>query len=211
MSSNELSKEFGCQQRSAWLLKAKFQNAMESSGKYPLGGDIEVDEFLVGGFDENEPGRSLGSKQLVILSVEKVVDKKGKTTIGRAYAKVIENASAEQFKPFFEQKIDKQSNVTTDGWRGYWPLKKEWKIEQKLSSKGKGFPELHVHIMNIKGWLRGIHHKCKGNRLQQYLDEFHFRFNRRAFLDTILDKLLIRAMAMKPVPYSLIKVCELNT
>ena len=211
MSSNELSKEFGCQQRSAWLLKAKFQNAMESSGKYPLGGDVEVDEFLVGGFDEGEPGRSLESKQLVILSVEKVVDKKGKTTIGRAYAKVIKNASAEQFKPFFEQNIDKESNITTDGWRGYWPLQKEWKIEKRLSDKGKGFPELHIHIMNIKGWLRGIHHKCKGNRLQQYLDEFHFRFNRRAFLDTILDKLLFRAMAMKPVPYSLISVCELNT
>ena len=27
MSSHELGKEFGCQQRSAWLLKSKFQNA----------------------------------------------------------------------------------------------------------------------------------------------------------------------------------------
>ena len=38
----------------------------------------------------------------------------------------------------------------------------------------RGFPELPVHIMNIKGWLRGIHDKCKGNRLQNYLDEFQF-------------------------------------
>jgi transposase-like protein len=199
MSTCELAKEFGCQQMSAWLLKAKYQNAMKSSDQYPLGEAVEVDEFLVGGFDENKRGRSLESKQLVVLAVEKVIDKNGKTTIGRAYAKVIDNASALELKPFFEQKIDKESKVTTDGWRGYWPLKKEWKIEQKLSEKGKGFPELHVHIMNIKSWLRGIHHKCKGNRLQNYMDEFHFRFNRRGFLSSIFDKLIGRAMEMKPM------------
>jgi transposase-like protein len=62
MSSNELSKEFGCQQRSAWLLKVKYQNAMKSSDKYSLEKFVEVYEFLVGGFDENERGRSLESK-----------------------------------------------------------------------------------------------------------------------------------------------------
>lgn len=205
MSSNELAKEFDCQQRSAWLLKAKFQNAMKSSNQYPLETKVEVDEFLVGGFDENKQGRSPDAKQLVVIGVEKVMDKKGKVTIGRAYAKVIENASAKELKLFFEQKINKESKVTTDGWRGYWPLKKNWSIEQILSEKGKGFPELHIHIMNIKGWLRGIHHKCKSNRLQNYLDEFHFRFNRRSFLATVLDKLIGRAVALSPITYYQIK------
>ena len=208
MSSCELAKEFGCCQMSAWLLKAKYQNAMKSSDKYPLEDEVEVDEFLVGGFSENNPGRSLGSKQLVVLAVEKVINKKGKVTIGRAYAKVIENASAAQLKPFFEQKIAVTSKVITDGWRGYWPLQKGWTIEQKLSKKGKGFPELHTHIMNIKNWLRGIHHKCKGNRLQQYMDEFHFRFNRRSFLNTILNKLMERAVLMSPTPYKSIKFAK---
>ncbi len=71
--------------------------------------------------------------------------------------------------------------------------------------------QLHIHIMNIKGWLRGIHHKCKGNRLQNYLDEFHFRFNRRCYLNSILDKLIFRAVDLQPIPYKKIKVCELNT
>jgi len=211
MSTNELAKEFDCQQRSSWLLKAKYQNAMKSSNKYPLGTKVEVDEFLVGGFDENKQGRSPDAKQLVILGIEKVTDKKGEIRIGRAYAKVIENASGKEFKPFFEQKIDKGSKVTTDGWKGYWPLKKDWSIEQILSEKGKGFPELHIHIMNIKGWLRGIHHKCKSKRLQNYLDEFHFRFNRRSFLGTVLDKLIGRAVALLPVTYDQIRKCELNT
>jgi transposase-like protein len=206
MSTNELAKEFSCQQKSAWLLKAKYQNAMKSSDKYPLENSVEVDEFLVGGFDENLCGRSNESKQLVVLGVEKVVSKNGKETIGRAYAKVIESGSSENLKPFFETKISKDCDVKTDGWRGYLPLKKDWEIKQEVSDKGKNFKEIHTHIMNIKSWLRGIHHKCKGHRLQNYLDEFHFKFNRRNFNSSILEKLLIRAVELEPITYkSIIK------
>ena len=211
MSTVELAKEFDCQQKSAWLLKAKLQNAMKSSEKHPLQDIVEVDEFLVGGFDESLPGRSNASKQLVVLGVEKVVDKYGKATIGRAYAKVITNGSTDNLKPFFEEKISKDASIKTDGWRGYLPLKKDWKLEQEMSVKGKNFKELHTHIMNIKLWLRGIHHKCKGLRLQNYLDEFHFRFNRRAFTGSILEKLLIRAEQLGPITYTQIIKSELNT
>jgi hypothetical protein len=57
---------------------------------------------------------------------------------------------------------------------------------------------LHIHIMNIKGWLRGIHHHCSKERLQGYLDEYHFRFNRRAFKDTIFDMLIRRMVFYEP-------------
>lgn len=210
MSTNELAKEFGCQQKSAWLLKAKFQDAMKSSGQYPLEEQIEVDEFLVGGIEEDMKGRSHGEKSLVILGIEKVTNKKGAQTIGRAYAKVIDTASAKDLRPFFEDTVSRSAKVTTDGWRGYLPLHKDWQIHMTPSEKGKGFPVLHTHIMNIKGWLRGIHHKCGKKRLQNYLDEFHFRFNRRNFLGSILGKLIERAVAHVPLPYKNIK-CELDT
>ena len=75
---------------------------MKSSDKYPLEEAVEVIEFLVGGFDEGKCGRSFKRKQLVVLAIEKVIDKKGKATIGRACAKTIDNTSAKQFNPFFE-------------------------------------------------------------------------------------------------------------
>ena len=210
MSTNELAREFGCQQKTAWLLKAKFQNVMKSSNNHPLEEEVEVDEFLVGGMEEGKQGRSHGKKSLVVLAIEKVKDKKGNYTVGRAYAKVIKTASTNNLEPFFEDKISKLSSIETDGWAGYIPLKKDWNIIQKLSKMGKGFPKLHTHIMNIKSWLRGIHHKCDSSRLQNYLDEFHFRFNRRSFLDSILEKLLEKAISHQPIPYKSIR-CELNT
>ena len=211
MSTCELAKEFGCQQKTAWLLKGKFQQAMKSSEQYDLKGNIEVDEFMVGGFEPNAPGRTHGDKSLVVLAVERVVDKNGRETIGRAYAKTIGDASADSLKAIFDKHIARESTVRTDGWKGYAPLKKEWNINQGLSDKGENFKQLHTHIMNLKSWLRGIHHKCSPQRLQDYLNEYHFRFNRRSFMNTICDKLIQRAMACKPSPYARPTFCELST
>jgi hypothetical protein len=155
---------------------------MKSSGKHVLCGHVEVDELMIGGVDTGKRGRSKGDKKLVVMVVEKVKGNK----IGRAYGQTIEDASAESLKPFFEKYIDKDNaQVKTDGWRGYWPLESEFETKQRPSNKGINFRGLHFMIMNLKGWLRGVHHKCSERFMNGYLDEFFFRFNRRNFLPTI--------------------------
>ena len=110
-----------------------------------------------------------------------------------------DDASSKSFRPFFETYIDKNAIIVTDEWNGYIPLKKDYpNLSQRSSNDGKGFPQMHIHIMNIKGWLRGIHHHCSKERLQGYLDEYHFRFNRRNQMDTIFDVLLRRMVKNQP-------------
>lgn len=55
----------------------------------------------------------------------------------------------------FDAHIAPKALVKTDGWRGCWPLGKDWNMTKGKSNKGTGFPLLHMHVMNIKGWLRG--------------------------------------------------------
>jgi len=89
----------------------------------------------------------------VIVSLE-ILDEKG--GVGRAYAQVIDRASNKCFRPFFEAYISGDAHIITDEWKGYLPLKKDYpKLEQVPSDKGKNFKQLHIHIMNIQGWLRG--------------------------------------------------------
>lgn len=198
MSTTELAREFSINQKSSWLFKRKAQESMKSSGSYPLEGKVEVDELFIGGPEKNKRGRNKGEKKLVVIAVEKVKSHK----LGRAYAEVIEKASAECFTPFFERYIDKDNTqVTTDGWRGYWPLESEFDIKQKVSKSGKNFPGLHAVIMNLKGWLRGIHHHCSERFINGYLNEFFFRFNRRNFLSSIWHKLIERFMTNQPYTY----------
>ena len=196
MSSLELSKEFGLRQVTCWRFKRKIQKAMKSSGKYPLEGEVHVDECMIGGPEEHKRGRSHGKKKLVVVALEKL-----EQGVGRGYAQVIDRASSKDFKPFFETYISKESKVITDEWNGYTPLKQLYpNMEQVPSDSGKGLPDLHIHSMNIKGWLRGIHHHCSREHLQGYLDEFHFRFNRRNNMDTIFNLLIKRMVESEPKP-----------
>ena len=194
MSSEELSEEYELRQKTCWEFKWKIQQAMQSSGNYPLTGKVHVDEFFVGGAEEGVFGRGSKNKRLVVVALEIVHE-----GFGRAYAEVIDDASAKSLRPFFERRISKDAEIITDEWNGYKPLKKDYpKLTQVPSDKGNNFPQLHIHIMNIKGWLRGIHHHCSKERLQGYLDKYHFRFNRRAFKDTIFDVLIRRMVFYEP-------------
>jgi hypothetical protein len=89
--------------------------------------------------------------------------------------------------------ILKDATIITDKWRGYSPLKKEFpNLKQLDSNDGKNFKELHFHIMNMKGWLRAIHHHCSKEYMQNYLNEYHFSYNRRSNMKTIFNVLLKR-------------------
>lgn len=194
MSSLELSKEFELRQKTCWEFKWKIQQAMQSSKQYKLAGEVHVDEFFIGGPEEQKRGRSKGKKRLVLIALEKV-----KEGVGRAYAQIIEDASSETFKPFFNDYIDKSANVVTDEWKGYSPLKSGYpNLKQIPSARGDNFPDLHIHIMNLKSWLRGIHHHCSEERLQGYLDEYHFRYNRRNKMGSVFDILMKRMATYEP-------------
>jgi len=197
MSSLELSEEFGLRQKTCWEFKWKIQQAMRSSGKYPLEGIVHVDEFLIGEYEEGKVGRSKESKKKLVIVALEILGVKG---VGRAYAQVINHASANDFRPFFETYISKNAQIVTDVWKGYLPLKKEYpKLEQIPSKNGGNFKQLHIHIMNIQGWLRGIHHHCSKEHLQGYLDEYHFRYNRREYMGTIFDLTIKRMVINKPI------------
>lgn len=189
MSSLELSSEFELRQKTCWSFKQKVQEAMKSSLRNPLTGLVHADEFVIGGPEEGKKGRSKGDKKLIVLAIEIL-----ENGVGRAYAEVIENSSAKELGRFLKKYVSKDADIVTDKWRGYTPLKKEFlKLEQISSDEGKNFKQLHIHIMNIKGWLRGIHHHCSKKHMQKYLDEYHFRYNRRSNMGTIFD-VLIRKM-----------------
>ena len=194
MSSLELSQEYELRQKTCWEFKWKIQQAMASSLQYPLTGTVQVDEFIVGGPEEQKRGRSKGAKKLIVLAIEVL-----ENGVGRAYAEIIENASSKELGSFLEKYVYPKANIITDEWKGYVPLKKKFiNLKQIKSDNGKNFSDLHIHVMNIKGWLRGIHHHCSKERIQGYLDEYHYRYNRRQNMGSIFDLLLKRMVENEP-------------
>jgi transposase-like protein len=199
ITSTELARKLGMKQKVCWLFKRKVMIATDSSGNFPLSGVVEVDETFVGGSDENSKGRKKGKKKLVVVAIEK--QKKG---VSRFYAKVIDKADAASLGSFMEQKITKEAKILTDEWTGYKPLDKIFPNMTHIKSgkKGENFPEMHRVIMNFKGWLRGMHHHV--GDLQDYINEYTYRFNRSFMKGNIFDNLLERMIKTKPHSYKMI-------
>jgi transposase-like protein len=193
ITSTELGRKLDLRQKTCWAFKRKVMKAMKSSGKHPITGSAEVDETVFGGQEEGVRGRKNANKKLVVVGIEK--KKKG---VSRLYARVIPKAGADHLGGFMRDHIDKGAKVTTDRWTGYAPLEKEFANLVRIPSgkKGSNFPELHRVIMNMKGWLRGMHHHV--GDLQAYLDEYCYRFNRSFMKEGIFDNLMKRMVMAQP-------------
>lgn len=195
LSSIQMGERYGIRQGTAWYFMQKIRKAMDSSRKHPLEGSVHVDEFVIGGYEENRPGRSYNTnKTKVIVGVEISDQRKVK----RAYAKVIDDYSAKSFTPLFEQHISKKAKVITDKWRGYSPLKKDYNIKQIPSEKGRNFKELHIIIHKIKSWLRTIHAPVSKEHMERYLYEYVYRLNRSQSKQTIFHNNIMRMLKAKP-------------
>lgn len=193
ITSTELSRKLNLRQKTCWAFKRKVMKAMESSGNSLIMDMAEVDETVFGGQEEGVKGRKNKNKKLVVIGIEK--KKKG---VSRLYARVIPNASADSLGGFMKDFIDQKAHITTDKWTGYKPLKKHFENLKRIESgkKGSNFPEMHRVIMNLKSWLRGVHHHVWD--LQDYLNEYCYRFNRSFMSENIFDNLMLRMVNAKP-------------
>lgn len=193
ITSTELSRKLGLRQKTCWSFKRKVMKAMASSENHPITGVAEVDETVFGGQESGVRGRKNKNKKLVVVGIEK-----NRNGVSRLYARVIEKANAKNLGAFMRDHIDPEAKVTTDKWAGYSPLKEEFQnLEQIYSGhKGGNFPELHRAIMGVKSWLRGMHHHVE--HLQDYLNEYCYRFNRSFMKDGIFENLINRMLQHEP-------------
>lgn len=194
----------------AWTWLHKLRRAMVRPGRDRLAGRVEVDETYLGGLEEGVHGRETYRKALVAIAAQE--DGNG---IGRIRMRRVPDASARSLHGFVEESIESGSVVHTDGWDGYAGLEgKGYKHEvtplrghRKAASRL--LPRVHRVAALLDRWLLGTHQGApRPEHLDSYLDEFTFRFNRRAsrHRGKLFYRLLQQAVTVGPAPYdSLIK------
>ena len=156
-------------------------------------GEVEVDEMAVGGEETGTRGRKNHKKKLAVVGIEK----KGKG-VSRLYCRRIEGSNSRELGGFFQDHIDTEASVRTDGWTGYIPIQNQYPNMQREYSghKGSNFKVMHRCIMMFKAWLRGIHHHVED--LQAYFDEYSYRFNRHFMGGNIFENLMKRMVDSEP-------------
>lgn len=168
--------------RTAWAWLHKLRRAMMRPGRDLLDGEVEVDESYVGGVEEGVSGRETQEKAIVAVAAE--IRGHG---IGRIRLGVVEDVSGESLLPFVQTVVAPGSEVVTDAWLGYTGLPglgykhRVHNIRRSGKHAHDLLPRVHRVAALLKRWLLGTHQGAiSKEHLPYYLDEFTFRFNRRA-------------------------------
>lgn len=189
----------------AWTWLHKLRRAMVRPGRDQLSGRVEVDETFVGGVEPGQGRRHVGKKALVGVAVEV----RGRA-IGRIRLRRVPDSSADSLLPFVRAAAVPGSLIVTDGLPTYLRLEDAGYRHEPRVIRGSGktastrLPRVHRVAALLHRWLLGTHQGAVSREhLDYYLDEFTFRFNRRAsqHRGKLFMRLLEQAVAVAPAPY----------
>jgi len=169
-SAAELQRQLGHKNyMPIWAMLHKLRNAMgKRDAKYKVCGMVELDEgFFSTEAPDSEKGRPL---------------KRGHGSQKKTKVLVL-------------------AETTSDGSKSYTNFKSLVKkhVHQVIepAQVGKILPWVHIAISNAKRLLLDVYHDITPGYLQNYLNEFCYKFNRRRFGDALFDRLMVAALAYK--------------
>lgn len=192
--------------KSAWLLSAKLRRAMADPDRNVLTGLVEIDETTIPQRTGRDPvagraGRSREGRMAVIGAVEIVGDGPGRIRLAP-----IADFSAESLHAFIAANVASGATVKTDGWAAYPGAPKVTHDPHVVGNMAAHvvLPWTHRVFANLKRWALGVYHGLREKHLQDYLDEFVFRFNRRRARHAAFQALLGIATLVKPMTYKML-------
>jgi len=222
ISSLEMQRQLGhSYYEPIWSMMHKVRRVMsERDETYQLEGQVELDEGFystafsltmdefTGKLEELKRGKGSQKKSKVLVmasftkvSASKFKPKKHKTPRQIKYIKmkVIEDLEASTINTEVVKNIDANATVHTDSYKSYNELPKiiqnHNKYNLKYDCSDKVLPWVHKAITNSKNLLKAIHHCVWPDYLQNYLDEFCYKHNRRYFGEKIFERALIAAVS----------------
>ncbi len=211
VSSCELARAIGVQQKSAWFMLHRIRAAMETNSFRKLNGEVESDETYVGGKavnmhaerrEEVIQGRGAVGKTIVQGLLERGIG----DDVSTVRAVVVSDTEAGTLVGNVALNVAPESHVYTDALSSYTNLAPRWFHDwvDHVSHFVRG--RVHVNGLEnfwclLKRALKGTYTHCAPFHLQRYLDEEVFRFNERDHGDGERFALVMRGVLGKRLTY----------
>lgn len=210
-SAKELQRQLGYKRyEPIWYMMHKIRSVMGlRDDQYLLKGGIEIDEGYFESVnlrqDSGETKRGRGSEKQtkVLVMVESREsngdDKKGKPSkkVGFLKMKVIKSLKSEVINEKIESAIMPGSDTLSDNYSSYSKITDKvnhTKMNVNKENTQKILPWVHTTISNAKRLLLDIFHRIDGDFLNNYLNEFCYKFNRRYFKENLFDRLIVASV-----------------
>ncbi|HXD92659.1 MAG TPA: IS1595 family transposase [Bacteroidia bacterium] len=205
-----------------WLLMQKIRIAMgKADARYQLVGDIEIDDahyevVLDKKTRLRQPktwsrqlkrGKGSERQAKVVVMVESRPNPFNKNkhrpskSLGRIKMATIDHFKYQEINYEVEKAINQEAVILSDGLAGFKRLNevvsKHVTATVMPTESSKVFPWVNTTISNSKRLLLGTHHSIGKLFLQNYLNEFCYKLNRRNHYIDLFDLLLDDAISMR--------------
>ena len=114
----------------------------------------------------------------------------------------IKDFSGKSLRTIFDKHVSTEAHITTDEWKGYRPIMKDFNINQIPSNHGSNFKALHTMIHQVKSWLRTTYSWVSEKNIERYFNEFCYRINRSQSKDTIFNNLIRRMVTSDNITHA---------
>lgn len=199
VSARQLQRELGVTYKTAWRMMKQIRLLMANVDKTLLDGTVEIDETYMGGKGKNRRYEWNGNekeKQVVMGMV-----KRG----GKAYLKHIPNAGKWTLLKQIKENVSPTARVITDEWPGYIQLPK-YGYRHDVVKHTETYVVGDIYTQNIENlWsiikrgVYGVYRNVSKKYLQAYIDEYAWRYNRRAMPQSMFDMLLAQVAEVRGV------------
>lgn len=209
ISSCQVASILKIKQRTAWGMMQKVRQYMSMENNHKLSGEVEIDETFVGGKNKNRhkdkkvekcQGRSYKDKVPVFGILERD---------GKVIARVVPNTQCKTLVPIIKECVEEGSVVYTDGWdyNGLHEKYEQRSVDHENHFYGTTYAtdEGEIIVVSTNGienvWshfkrmILGVYYHVSKNHMQEYVDEYIFRFNTRNYTDSQRFNLLLRNIA----------------
>jgi len=153
------------------------------------------------GDDEQKRGRGSNKQMKVMVMVESTYNPnqtnphKKNRAMGFAKMVVMDNLNSIGINYEIEKSIDKNATVLTDGYHSFRKIDNVISNHVKMvvpsKEAHKKLPWVHTVISNAKSMFLGTHHSIGKDYLQNYLNEYCYKLNRRSFNDDLFDRMIL--------------------
>ncbi len=206
ISACELQRQLGVKRyETVWKLMHKIRTAMgKRDDLYTLSDMIEMDE---GYFEVQSPankplkrGRGSESVQNAMVMAESVPLEDLEKNITSKHCryfklKVMQTHQSEEVLSTAEENIEKSSVAFTDDNSSYGELSEI--VDKHITEKSDRQTTIgtlkwvHIAIANAKRMIAGVYHQVSRKHLQNYLNEFSYKLNRRYFKNALFERLIL--------------------
>lgn len=198
VSALRLAKHIGVSWPTARQMLKKIHIAMaDRDSVYRLQNLIEFDDAYIGGKRTGKRGRGAAGKKPILVAVE---DRE--KTAGFMAIEAVDTISKETVRKFLQKYLKEGQTIRTDAFPALNPVGEQHDHQKAVvpaEEASEWLPLVHVVIGNLKKFLNGTFHGVSIRYLQEYLDEFSYRFNRRFWEPELPLRLLNACLSHVPV------------